>query len=225
LWQKRLEHDDLPYFKASEFARSSGPFDGWADNEPRRRALSNDLMEIIHECGFRKFGSVLRPADFRQHIAQWQKDGYPEMTSFAFAAMKAVEDFCAYAKAEGIKRNVRFVFDRGDPEHEIRVLFKHYGMHDPHFESDTPFVDRKGFEYDPFLGLQASDWLAYEYRLDALHFFESKPTDRWALRQFDKLPGTVRLLGFGTPYPDVEGVTRIPTAGSNPLALRAIMES
>jgi hypothetical protein len=50
-----------------------------------------------------------------------------------------------------------------------------------------------GIIRDPFLGLQAADWLAYELYLDADRLVYSEPTERWALRQFQTLPGSVKV--------------------------------
>lgn len=46
-WRERLAADGLKYFHAVEFAHSRKEFDGWRDDEQRRRNLLSDLMEII----------------------------------------------------------------------------------------------------------------------------------------------------------------------------------
>src|SRR3990172_8990662 len=60
-WNQRIVKDGLTYFHAGDFAKSVGEFEnGWKGNTTRREALASDLMQIISECGLRKFGCILR---------------------------------------------------------------------------------------------------------------------------------------------------------------------
>jgi hypothetical protein len=190
-WSDRLRVDHLPYFHAGEFAHSTGAFkDGWKGNKERRDRLSSDLMNVIRDCGLRKFGSIVSLVDFRD----WRKDRpFNRAQAFAFAAIDPVEAFHSYAWREGIKNNVRYVFEKGDSEDQLRWIFRHRGYIEPDFAWSKPHVDRKGFAYDPFLGLQAAGWIAYEFYLDADRVLRGEPTERWPLRQFQSLPGTVTV--------------------------------
>lgn len=197
-WQKRLDADGLPYFHAGSFAHSEEPFkDGWKGDEPRRISLSSDLMGIIEGYGLRKFGCVVALDDLKQFkrdkADQLAKIG-PEMDAFTLAAMRAADQFHAYALREGITHNVRCVFEKGDPERLLRAVFKQQGYQEPDFEWNRHVVTSKGFSRDGFRGLQAAGWIAYEYYLDAkrtLGFEDRK--DRWAMERFEKLPGEIQI--------------------------------
>jgi hypothetical protein len=197
-WNKRLQEDGLPYFHAKEFAHSKEVFaDGWKGDELRRRKLSSDLMSIIWEFGLRKFGCILILKDFKHATAKRKNTdpNWPVIDAYAMAAMRAVESFHHYAKGEGITHNVRYVFEKGDPEHSLRKIFEGFGYLPPDFFWAKPHTDNKGFSYEPFVGLQAADWLAYEYFLDAQRILYSTHRDRWALSEFEKMPGGLVLTG------------------------------
>ena len=199
-WQARLTQDGLPYFHAGDFAHSAGVFtDGWKKQENKRRALLNDLFEIIQDCGLRKFGCILKLDDFTK--AQERHDAV--LDAYAFAGTAAVEDFQAFAKSEGVNRNVRYVFEKGDPEDDLRAIFQYKGFSDPDFAWSKPHTDNKGFKHDPFIGLQAAGWIAYEYYLDAERLLYGKPTSRWALEKFETLPGFITLKHGGSVMPNI----------------------
>ena len=53
----------------------------------------------------------------------------------------------------------------------------------------------------------------------------SVPTAGGRCSSLSAYVGTVRLLGLGTPFPQVNGVQRIQVAGSTYVSLHAMMES
>jgi hypothetical protein len=194
-WQERLSKDGLLYFHAADFAHSLGQFESWKEDESRRRALLVDLFNIIQVHGLRKFGCILHLDSFSE--VKKNRAGQPgieRMEAFGFAAVKAVEAFYSFAKGEGVRANVRFVFEKGDPEDMLRSIFRARGFPDPDFAWNRPHADSKGIMHDPFIGLQAADWIAYEYYLDVQHLLYSGASDRWALLQFASLPGNIRLI-------------------------------
>lgn len=195
-WSERLKRDGLPYFHAGQFAHSEGPFRTW-----KGASLSSDLMAIIKDAGLRKFGSVLHVDGYIKTRKKYIDQGYASLHPFAFAAMRAVDSFHAFARAEGVLRNVECVFEKGDPETDLRKLFAEYGYAEPFFKRSTPHRDRKGFEHDPFLGLEAAGWITYEYYLDSERLLFSQATDRWALQQFEALPGDILFLYRDAPGP------------------------
>jgi len=203
LWQNRLEQDDLPYFHAGEFAHSTGVFkQGWKDNERRRRSLTSDLFSLIESCGLRKFGCILRMDDYQQVRQKYVDKGHPSIDAFAFAAVHAVDDFHAYARGEGVPdNNVKFVFEKGDPEDHLRKILRDRNYGDPYFAWKTLHIDGKGVKHDPFIGLQAAGWLAYEFYLDADRLLYSDPTERWALQRFQTLRGDLKLQHRGQLLP------------------------
>lgn len=206
-WLERLSKDGLTCFHAVDFAQSRRQFADWKGDTRRRNELSADLMAVVENCGLRKFGCVIRIADYRS-VLKKHGDKHPEWPLFdpyAIPAMFAVESFLQYARSEGIKRNVRYVFEKGDPETTLRQYFRAHGYHEPDFAGKTKYVDRKGFERDPFIGLQVADSITYEYYLDAVRWLKSEPNDRWPYRQFERLQGSIDLKyrRFASTSPDV----------------------
>jgi hypothetical protein len=192
-WQARLDKDRLPYFHSGDFSQSRNLFKtGWRDNEPRRRRLCQDLMQIIVGHGLRKFGTVIHIKTQRNIDPDIRKafllDGYVQ------GARDSVTTFNQYAKRIGVTRNVRYVFEKGDREHELRRRFNADGLNEPDFTWKSRHTNRKGFTYDGFLGLQAAGWIAYEYFLDMKcrnEKYERTAEARWAVAESDKIPGII----------------------------------
>ena len=46
-WRARLAQDGIEYFHMNRFAHSTEMFAGWNTQEPRRRKLMADLLDII----------------------------------------------------------------------------------------------------------------------------------------------------------------------------------
>ena len=74
---------------------------------------------------------------------------------------------------------------------------------------------QQGFVHDPFIGLQAAGWVAYEYYLDSDRLFYSDPSHRWALEQFEKLPGHIILNYYGDPRPNNSAMEKVFEAKMN----------
>lgn len=214
-WNRRLEQDSLPYFHPGEFAHSTGAFaHGWKNNEDRRRTLSGDLMDIIYKCGLRKFGHVIRIEDYKGVLAKHNLTrpipAWPVLNdAFVICAMKCIENFYAYAKGEGVTSNIRYVFDKGDPEDALRLICRGHKLQQPDFQWSRPVVDSKGIAHDPFIGLQAAGWIAYEYYLDANRLLFGQPSDRWALQEFESMPGHVIVLHHKELLPDLPSLRNL----------------
>jgi len=216
-WNARLAKDSLPYFHAGDFAHSVKVFShGWKHDEQRRRALVTDLMDIIHECGLRKFGSVIRIDDYKDVTKKWNPSGnldaWPLLDAFAICSMTCIEDFYSYASGEGVTNNLRYVFEKGDPEETLRLICRGKKIPDPDFAWSREYVDSKGSKHDPFVGLQAAGWIAYEYYLGADRLLSGKPSDRWAFRQFETIPGHVKVLHHKELAPNIPSMRKIMAA-------------
>lgn len=191
-WTARLLQDGLKTFHAVDFAQFRREFKkGWRDNEPRRRALTRDLMDIIIEHGLRKFGNITPLGAYRTIDTKLRKTLL--LDAYVMGAPCVAGDLNFYAIENGMGRNVRYVFEKGDSEDALRKRFRNDGFSDPDFTWKAPCIDRKGIEHDGFVGLQAADWLAYEYYLDAGRFVAGEPRDRWAFTEFQKLTGHIGL--------------------------------
>lgn len=195
-WQARLERDGLTHFHAGDFAQFHGQFKtGWREDEKRRQGLLADLMDIITVHGLRRFGCCV-PLFVQEKI----DPAIQNFNAYVHAAHASVDEFQQYARENGVIRDVRYVFEKGEREVELRARFRDAGYEEPDFEWNRRTTDRKGFVRDGFLGLQAAGWLAYEYYLDALRVVIdlSKPVSqiengRWAFRQFEQMPGRIQF--------------------------------
>lgn len=190
-WTARLMTDGLSAFHAADLAHSVREFAGWKGDERRRRALCRDLMAIIRQCGLRKFGSVVTIEDY---VRSNQKYGFdPDGTAFAFCGMKCAEAFTEYAHSIGVRENLEYLFEKGGPEQTLRDWFTAFGFTDPNFRWKTVHFDRMGTKHHPFVGLQAADWIAYEYYLasDRRIYEQFSAEDRWAITEFQAMPGSV----------------------------------
>ncbi len=232
-WDRVLKSYGVPYFHAKEFAHSAKAFsEGWKGDETRRRAFLSSLFEVIQGCGLRKFGCILRLADFKDVLRRKggvsELEGWLLIDAYAFAAINAVHDLNSFATREGVAKNVRYVFEKGDPESDRRQAFRGYKFSDPDFAWPRSHKDSKGAVHIPFLGLQAADWLAYEYYLDSNNLlnFEKPIRDRWPMQQFESLPGAVTLryggdLMRGTLVPAAEAFARVREATAQLEVIRA----
>jgi hypothetical protein len=194
-WQQRLKLDGLPYFHAHAFAHSIHPFEeGWKDNEPRRMSLCQDLMQIISDHGLRKFGTVIQ-IEAHNTIDESLRERL-FLNAYVHGARCSIATFNNYAKSIGINRNVRYVFEKGDPEDKLRRRFRADGLNEPDFTWKTAHIDRKGVIHDGFLGLQAADWLAYECLLDLKRRddkYDRTKKPRWAYPHFDNMLGRIEV--------------------------------
>lgn len=192
-WNARLSCDGLEAFHASDFAQFTEEFkSGWKDNEPRRQKLCADLMDIIATNGLRRFGCVVPLAVHRGMDQALMKN--MRIDAYVHGATHAVDRFNNYAFNVGVRNNIRYVFEKGDSEGALRQRFQEDGYKTPDFTWKQKHTDRKGFTDDGFVGLQAADWLAYEYYLDFTRVLDPNktPTRRWALSQFESLPGEIQ---------------------------------
>lgn len=192
-WQARLVRDNLSEFHAGDFAHFSGDFvSGWKGNEPRRRALLHDLMDLIRGHGLTRFGCAV-PLPIHNRLDSTIKDRF--FDAYVHASLAAVDHFNHYARELRVEC-VRYVFEKGEREDGLRQRFREEGYNDPDFTWKKPHRTRKGFVDPGFLGLQAAGWIAYEYYLDMtktlnlnMPLTKKQEEGRWAFQQFESLPG------------------------------------
>lgn len=198
-WKARLSLDDLPYFRATDFAHSLGPFDGWRGQEKRRRDLSRDLMKIVQSNVYRLFGSGVSIPNLRRTGLNTE-DSLKRMkiNAYVLGGRTVAADVAKWFQRERFFPAVSFVFEDGDEgqgalsdlmhEHNYpRPVFK------PKLDRETPLGLELGV-----VQLQAADWLAYElFQVAKRLFLVSDPgTDlRWALKEFRKIPGEPGFFG------------------------------
>jgi len=197
-WNERLLRDGLIAFHAGDFAHFTGEFkSGWRE-KIRREELSGDLMGIIETNGLTRFGSVV-PLQVQKGMNQ-RLMREMRIDAYVHGASCAVSRFNDHAFRNNMRKNLEYVFEKGDSEDALRKRFRDDGYKEPRFTWKQTHTDRKGFTDDGFVGLQASGWIAYEYYLDftrVLDVSKALPPRRWAMGPFESLPGEIQAqVGF-----------------------------
>jgi len=184
-WKQRLSDDGLTYFHMVDFAHFTNEFaHGWKDNEPRRRRLLADLMEIIVSNASRKFSVSIKSGSLEQHINPELREHYL-MNAFVLAARGCAGKVLAWARRDRIKTPIRYVFEDGDKgKGKLIERFEYDGFGTPDFEykKDTT---KKGIFHQAFTPLHAADWLAYEM----FQVAKRGSIDRWAWGEFRRVVG------------------------------------
>ena len=195
-WKDRLAQDGLSYFHAVDFAASREEFKhGWKENEPRRRKLTEDLIEIIRLRAFRFFGNVVEVKTLQKHLPAEKLKEY-HLNAYALCAMTCVKDVLAWCKQERSPQfeRIRFVFEDGDlGRGNLIRRFKDDLEMTPNFEvkRDTETKYGKRFAFVP---LQASDFLAYELFQGSKNMSDRKHQPRWPLQEFLSMPGYPNII-------------------------------
>lgn len=210
-WANVLSRYNVPFFHAGDFAYSRWPFDsGWKGEERKRRDFQSELMEVIQNCGLRKFGSLLWVADQNKAKATMGLSTDSTASPYVLCSRAAVEDLIAYAVREGQRENIEYIFEKGDEEDRLRQHFRKHSFHEPSFRWSKP-VEKKGITQQPFMGLQAAGWIVWEYYLSFFRsfqeFFKHDIEGRWALRVFEnhrQVPGEIKILYKSAPMMDFE---------------------
>lgn len=198
-WRERLKRDGLSYFHMVDFAHSREEFEqGWKGNEPRRRALLADLMEIVRKHVSRKFGWVVENELFAKDAPEGGWNQY-SMDSFSFASMSCVADVMRWCIRDGSPQfgAIRFVFEKGDGDGQkkLKKRFDDLGM-EAHFELKKDKLTKVGTIRLAFTPLQAADFLAYEVLKICKELGTGNLTDdkiRWGIKEFQEIQGEVQI--------------------------------
>lgn len=193
-WRDRLREDDLPYFRAAEFAHRRGPFKGWEEDEPKRRRLSGDLMKIITASVFRKFGNGVSIANLKRNKASSDALEKWRINAYVLAARTSVADIARWVQGEKWTPRMGLVFEDGDlGRGDLSDLLSKQGYPRPLFGSKIDRMTPLGLQRG-LVQLQAADWLAYETFQKAKRLLDPivrDVKDRWAWTKFDAIPGVV----------------------------------
>lgn len=191
-WLTRLRDDDLPYFHASEFATSSGIFKGWREQEPRRQALCRDLIEIVIGHVFRLFVQGVKPKELSTFFTKEQRAQF-NINAYALCGRTCVADLARSGLISDIAPEL--VFESGDlGKGKLTELLLTHGYPEPSFRPGKKPQQTPLGRVEPFVPLQAADWLAYESFRLLKKDSADRDTWRWPMRQFfQRLPG---VLGF-----------------------------
>jgi hypothetical protein len=186
-WTERLRADGLPYFHAQQFASSTGIFDGWKDQEAKRRALGRDLMEVVAAHAYRWFMNGVQPSDMTKTFSDEERRQF-HINGYALCGRTCVADLGRWLRGEQLEWNTRppdLVFEDGDIGKGLLqdLLVKHNYPAPQFLPGKKPKTTALGV-VEPFVPLQAADWLAYEgFRL-LKQGTNDRSAWRWAMREF-----------------------------------------
>jgi hypothetical protein len=195
-WRKRLAEDGLSYFHMHSFAHSINQFDGWRNQENRRRRLLSDLLDIVAGHAYHKFGCAIQ-ADAFAALESGPRENFAE-TAIAAAAKFLVGFVMRWRDHERYQqRHPEFVFEDGDADkgtlmEAVKKVSGSYPIFRP--KKDDP---DKGIE--AFTPLQASDILAYEIKKITDTIEQVLPEGfrfRFPYEQLSKIAGEPRILNF-----------------------------
>lgn len=185
-WTERLRRDGLDYFHAVEFAHSYGQFaSGWREDEPRRRALSSDLMDILKRNVSRKFMSVTINEALDDKMNDETKSQF-HINAYSLGGRTCCARLREWLEEEQWKTALELVFEDGDIGKGLlsKTLLRD-GFPEPLFKPKKDRLLKSGLIERGAVPLQAADWLAYET------FLATKRGNdiRWAMQEFETTPG------------------------------------
>jgi len=160
-WNGVLEHFNIPYFHASSFENSKGPFSDWKDDESRRRELIECLATIVRDTALFGVSSTVYYDDFTAAAELLPDIRLQFKNAYVLAArdcMKRIDHHARKLRIEGKRASVAHVFERGDEGMGRLVeMCQKTGEDIPQFHPSTPNANR-----GHVVQLQSADLLAYE---------------------------------------------------------------
>jgi hypothetical protein len=190
LWLTRLRKDGLAYFHASKFDRYEDIFEVFRHQTARRHALTRDLMDLILSHAYRYFVQGVKPLDFNHAFTVDERRMF-NMNSYALCGRTCVSDLGRWIRGDALEWKTRvpdLIFEQGDiGKGKLRdLLVKHHYPEPQFLPGKVPLKTKLGL-VEPFVPLQAADWLAYEsFRLLRSGKGDDRDTWRWPMRTFHK---------------------------------------
>lgn len=158
-WRARLARDDLPYFHMHPFAHSIGIFTGWDSQEQRRRTLLSDLLNLISEHVYYKFGVTVQ-TEASDALAITFRTDY--VTAIEVAGRVMAIEVESWRRRNKYRNQAEHVFEDGDlGKGRLASAVKGVTGMEPLFRSKKDIPDKGIVGFTP---LQASDILAYELK-------------------------------------------------------------
>ena len=158
-WRARLAEDGLTYFHMHPFAHSIGIFDGWKEQEDRRRNLMGDLLLLIREHAYCKFGIVVQSHSAAVMFPDHPKYKHKMLQVAVSGIVASVESWRARNRYQN---PARYVFEYGDPgKGVIRKTVDRILHREPAFEHKKDNLTENIVAFTP---LQAADLFCFEVK-------------------------------------------------------------
>lgn len=201
-WKERLDRDGVTFFRAVDAAHFRGPFQHWhglPNREQLRRALFADLMTILKQHAYRKFGCTIINGAFQQMDAALKEEF--ALTAYSVAGRTCEKHAREWVLAEWKNHDmpVELVFERGDKgQHLLQKRLADDNCFLPTFKPKLDTME-DGILQPGFIPLQAADWLAYELSLamkqaESGKTVESTTELRWAMQEFLGIHGNTGVF-------------------------------
>ena len=193
-WVPRLAQDGIKYFRMAEFAHSRAQFEGWETQEPRRRSLFADLLDIISRHAYRKFGCGISIKNWSSLISPKNITEF-RINAYCIAGMVSTDSVDSWALRERIAMPIEVVFEDGDLGKGTLQNYLSPRKPDPLFRPKNDTLRKDGMVVPAFVPLQAADLLAYELFVGIRNYENSvdRPA-RYGLEHFYKMPGEIKYL-------------------------------
>lgn len=184
-WKKVLKNFHVPYFHMKEYAHSVGVFAGWKGDEPKRRALYGELMNVISETNALPFGSLVPMELFRTFSAR-QKGYFKDPYYFVYITCLVIAaDLIGLVSP--VEETMAMVFSKQSefPKTLLMGLFDMTRESHPHGGRINGPVFRDMEESVP---LQGADIVAYEIHKEYdRRFYRPQDTPRWGFTELERI--------------------------------------
>ena len=188
-WRQALEDFEVPnnFFHMMDFAQSQGPpYDGWKNDETKRRTVLDRLMAIIRNTGM-PFGAVVNLEAYRATSATYQAGA---VDPYYICLQHCVHGAAVQTLYEAPEERIRVVFaDQPEYRGKIVPLYAALKASKEMAHYDLRLAENCSIE-DPreIIPLQAADVIAYEvgqYFEKFVHRSDVKP--RWGFLEIVRM--------------------------------------
>lgn len=112
-WNLILKEFDVKYLHMREFAHSVGQFDGWKNDESKRREFLVSVKDVIERHVQYWVGAVLIKADYLRVDSDYQF--HEHLSPFPLCSFTCVEAVERWRKAHNLlDSSIEYIFERGD---------------------------------------------------------------------------------------------------------------
>lgn len=180
-WSAALKSEGLAYFHMKEYAFSVGPFEGWRNDEVRRRKIYGALWKIILEAELIPLGGFVRLENYKQELTGQEHHIFRD--AYFLCYLQCLRFLAQYTESDQVGNVATFFDDKKGFKGEA---LKIHNVLTHRFNGKIPppeFLDMR-----VFLPLQVADIVAYESKKEfERQLFTPEQKPRWGFVQLEKL--------------------------------------
>jgi hypothetical protein len=192
-WKKTLHRYALQSFHAVDCQNYEGEFKKWKGQDAKRLRLWCDLLGLIKQYTYQKFGCGVVIDDWKTTFSQKRKEQL-KLNAYILCAMSCAERVKAWARRQNIKSPVEYVYESGDPGSGLlKPYMENDGFPAPQFKhKQDRIID--GVLHPATIPLQAADFLAYEIFLSKKIVRKNgRPALGRPIREFNEMSEPVKI--------------------------------